>query len=147
MDARSSRLQVTGWRTEKDLHDTRGDDGYAGFRRRAELTERSKKVVFMGPIFADVFCQDRFIIPLTKIELTFTLSTWQFALRVNTAPAVNANYRFKIDKFKVLLNRVRVTPSVAARMEERLSRSPALYPIRACNVRVFTIPQVNCLSM
>ena len=141
VDARSSRLLPTGWRTEKDMHDKQADFGFTGLRSRAVLTERSKKAVFLGPIFADTFCQDRFLIPLTKIELSFTLSTWQFALRVNTAEDVNANYRFKIDKFKVLLNRVKVTPSVAARMEERLTKSPSLYPIRACNVRVFTIPQ------
>lgn len=141
VDARSSRLLPTGWRTEKNLNDLRGDNGYLGFRERAKLTELSHKTTFLGPLFLDLFMQDRFLIPLCSIDLTFTLSKWQFALRVNTADDVDANYKIKIDKFKVLLNRVKVAPSIAARMEERLQvrRSQFFrYLIKFINV-IFTL--------
>ena len=135
IDARSSRLLPTGWRTEKDLHNRRGDAGqFTGFRARCALTEHSQKVRFTGPIFLSFFMQDRFLLPLCNIDLVFSLSKPEFALRVNTA--VDANYTFKIDSFKIELHRVRVTPTVATRIEERLSKSAALYPIRACNAKV-----------
>ena len=46
-----------------------------------------------------------------------------------------------IDKFKLLLNRVKITPTVAAQIESKLSRSPALYPIRSMSCKTFNIPE------
>lgn len=118
------------------------NDGFGGFdghRKRAMLTQGGVKTMFIGPMFLDICMQDRFLIPLTNLEFTFTLSRPEFALRVHTE--TDQNYKFVIDNFKILLNRVRVTPSVAAAVEQKLTRSPALYPIRACTAKVFTIPE------
>lgn len=39
------------------MTDRNGFDGFAGFRQRSMLTERSKKAMFLGPLFVDLFMQ------------------------------------------------------------------------------------------
>lgn len=64
------------------------------------------------------------------------MSKNSFALRSNST---THQYRVVVDKFLVNLARVRVSPSVAAKIEEQLQKGPALYPIRFSKARIFTI--------
>lgn len=54
------------------------------------------------------------------MQITFTLAKPEFAIRVNTTDDDDRSYRYVIDDFKLLINRVKVTPTVAARVEEKL---------------------------
>ena len=121
------------------MRSVNGFDGFDGFRKRAMLTQGGEKCMFIGPLFLSICMQDRFLLPLCSLEFVFTLANPEFVLRVNTATGLN--YKYVIDNFKILLNRVRVTPTVASRIEERLQQSPALYPVRMCSCRVFNVPE------
>ena len=121
------------------MRSVNGFNGFDGFKQRAMLTENGQKCMFIGPLFLSIAMQDRFLLPLCSLEFVFTLAHPEFVLRVNTA--TDRNYKYVIDNFKILLNRVRVTPTVASRIEERLQKSPALYPVRMCSCRVFNVPE------
>ena len=77
------------------------------------------------------------LIPLVNVDLNFTLSNNAFSLRSNSTDHL---YQIRIDKFIVKLSRCRVNPSIAAKIEERMSKGPCLYPLRLTKARILTIP-------
>ena len=81
--------------------------------------------------------QSRMLIPLVNIDLDFSLSSNAFSLRSNSTVH---QYQIKLDKFVIKLSRCRVNPSVAAKIEERMTKSPCLYPLRLTKARIITIP-------
>ena len=46
-----------GWRTETDMNDANGFDGFDGNRQRAILTEGGNKTTFVGPLYIDLASQ------------------------------------------------------------------------------------------
>ena len=105
---------------------------------RCRLTENGKVLAVTGPLWLPSWTQGRFLLPLVTADLKFILAKNSFCLRSNSTAH---QYRVHIDKFLVKLSRVHVNAAVAAKIETRLSKSPALYPIRTTKARIFTIPQ------
>ena len=119
------------------LLDLTGNVGGRGFRKRAILTEAGRVATFMGPLWLPFFLQPKALVPLVPVDLTFTLSKPSFAIRSKSA---HTNYRFNFRKFTLKVPRMRVAPSIASRLEQRLAREAAHYSIRNISTRLFTIP-------
>ena len=127
---------TVGYRTEKDLSDTNGYQGPRGFRQRAALTEDGKVAVFLSPIFLPIFLQPKCLPPLMEIRLQFSLNTSAFALR--SADPDN-EYKFHIKTFHLYVQRIKVNASLANNIEQRLAKEAAVFPLRNCQTRFFTI--------
>lgn len=125
------------YRDEPDLSDLSGNAGGRGFRKRCFLTQDNKTTVFTGPIWLPFFLQPRALIPLTPLDITFSLSKPSFAIR---SKSPHTNYRFNFRKFVLRVPRMKVAPTVASRIEAHLANNVAKYPIRQTSTRLFTIP-------
>lgn len=135
-DARSTRLWTTGYRDETDLSDLVGNVGARGFRRRCILTEGGKTACFIGPLWLPLFLQPKALVPLCPLDLTFQLSKPSFAIRSRSH---HTKYRYNFRKFTMKVPRMKVAPSVASRLEQKLATEVAKYSIRNVSTRCFTI--------
>ena len=130
-------MWVSGFRDESDMSDLTGNVGGRGFRKRCELTEGNRVTCLMGHLFLPFFLQPKALIPLVPMDITFTLSKPAFAIR---SKSEHTNYRFNFRKFTIKVPRMRVAPSIASRLEQRLAREAVRYPLRNISTRLFTIP-------
>ena len=74
--------------------------------------------------------------PLVEIRLQFSLNKSAFALR---SKDINHEYKFNIKAFHLMINRIKVNSSLANSIEEKLTKSAAVYALRNCQTRFFTI--------
>ena len=129
---------TVGFRTEKDLSDCNGFFGPKGFRQRAILTEGNRTAVFLSPLFLPIFLQPKCLPPLIEIRLQFSLNTSAFALR---SADPDHSYKINIKAFHLNVQRIKVNATLANNIEQRMAREAAVFPIRNCQTRFFTINQ------
>ena len=71
-----------------------------------------------------------------EIRLQFSLNSSAFALRSADA---DHQYKFHIKAFHLYVQRIKVNATLANNIEQRLAREAAVYPLRNCQSRFFTI--------
>ena len=71
-----------------------------------------------------------------EIRLQFSLNTSAFALRSGDQ---ENEYKFHIKAFHLYVQRIKVNASLANNIEQRLAKEAAVFPIRNCQTRFFTI--------
>ncbi|XP_041453162.1 uncharacterized protein F54H12.2-like [Lytechinus variegatus] len=94
----------------------------------------------IGPVYADLFFQERLLLPGVDLKLKFNRSKDSFCLLSSDA---NPKYKVVIDKAALYVRRVKVNPSVMISHAKTLEKSTAKYPVNKVDVRSFSIPAGN----
>ena len=123
-----------------DAQDPTANDADAnlGLKKRYAASSRSKIIDMAGPIHADIFQQDRMLLPSVDIKVKMTPSKAGFCLM---CPDVDGDYKVVITHAALLVRRVRVNPSVALGHARALEKAHAVYPLTRSEIKVFSVPQ------
>ena len=139
-DAMKTRLQIQGWELDSDI--TAAIDVAAAAdtaaKRRGVKTALSHELTLIFPIIHPLWCQQKWIPPLTAMSLEFLKNSNAFALQTNQAGDTHT-FTYKICKMQMFMKKIRLKASEKVRLENMLSKSPAKYPIRLTMVKPFFI--------
>ena len=137
-DARKSRLQLMGFYEDEDVTDNDASDAAdeTGFKTRASLTKLSHEATFISNIFHGMWSQARFLPALIPFSLEWIKAPASFCLKSNaTSPA----FKYKITKMELFIRKIKVKSSRKLELENKLEKSPALFPLVNSNCRPFFI--------
>ena len=135
----SARLELMGY--VPDLTPTTMEAHSAApatsFKKRGEWMAESNIRTFIGPIHHDLFNQNRLLIPLIPLHLDFIKVSDSFGILRNKDKTAtdNTDYKFKITSMKLMIRRVKTTPSVKLNIERQLETKPAIYPLNQTSVK------------
>lgn len=140
-DSKSTKLAACMYYKDKagkmDSIEVAGADQNSGFMERRALAAASNTIDMMGRLHADIFFQDRFILPGVSIKIRLNRSKDEFSIMC--AP-VNPR-TVKILSAKLLVRKVKIAPSVALGHARAIEIQSAKYPIRRVVVKSFTVPR------
>lgn len=109
--------------------------GNAGLDLRRKLMKSSKPIEMLGPIHADFFNQDRFLINNVEMRIKLTRSRDSFVL-MSTA----GTEKLEILDASLMVRKVHLSPTVLLAHAAALERAPAKYPLTRVQVQTVTIP-------
>ena len=93
---------------------------------------------FISPLFLDIFCQSKYIIPKVNIKIVLTLAEDKFWTQIG--PNCTHPWEFSIEEAILFVRKVQVCPSVKEAHELGLKKRNAIYPIRKTDLFYQTIP-------
>ena len=114
------------------------ESGNAGFAQRHQFIKNGNRFVLSGPIFADIFMTDRLLLNMMDLKVVLNRSSDAFSLMDLNDPAIEPKVQLTDVVLKV--RKVKVDQSVSDGVERMLKQTPALYPIRRVECKIFTIP-------
>jgi hypothetical protein len=118
-------LTSAGFFADTPGHSNTRAAGNAGFRRRVQLHSESASVQYIGPLFADIFSIQPYLLNQMSLQVKLTRHSNEFSLLV--ANNNNTEYKIVIDSAVLHLRRLRVNPTVALAHEQGLLQRNALY--------------------
>ena len=142
----SKNLQLTSALYYKDLagrmedtnpfhNDTRND----GLKKRGAFTNGPRIVDLIGCIHSDLFFQDRYLLNDIGLNVRLVRSKDVFCFM---GPA-DSMYKVRIHDCKLMVRKIRLSPSVFIAHAKALEKGNAKYPIRRVVCKTFTIPRGN----
>ncbi|XP_054769406.1 uncharacterized protein F54H12.2-like [Lytechinus pictus] len=111
-----------------------------GLKKRQEFTSGSKVVSLLGPLYGDIFFQERLMLPGVDVKIKLNRNKDAFCLLTSHA---TSKYKIMIQKASLYVRKVKVNPSVMLSHAKGLENTPAKYPINKVDVKSFTIPAGN----
>lgn len=125
-------------------HESVARDGQnQGFRRRANLTDRSKKIELLGHLHSDLFFQEKLLLNGVDVKIKLTRSKDAFCLMGNVAAG---QCKLKITSASLFVKKVKVAPGVRLGHAEALLTANAKYPVDRVGMKVFSIPAGSRVS-
>ncbi|XP_019375886.1 PREDICTED: uncharacterized protein F54H12.2-like [Gavialis gangeticus] len=125
-------------------HEMVAQDGdNQGFRRWANLTDRSKKIELLGHLHSDLFFQEKQLLNGMDVKIKLTRSKDAFCLMGTTAAGP---CKLKITSASLSMKKVKVAPGIQLGHMEALLMANAKYPIDRMGMKVFSIPAGSCVS-
>jgi hypothetical protein len=128
---------VAGSMENNNPHDNAHDN--AGMKSRHAFVENGRAVEMMGRLHSDLFFQDRLMLNDMTMRIRLVRSKDAFCLM----SAQGAAYKARIVECKMLIRKVKVSPSIALAHARALESSNAKYPIRRAQVKTYTVPRGN----
>ena len=119
--------------------------GNQGFAKRSKFIQNSKQFVLSGPIFADIFMTDRFLLNMMDLRVVLNRSNNAFCLMDlsnasdPTKPQVKP--KVQLSHVELKIRKVKLDQAVSDGIERMLKQTPALYPIRRVECKILTVPQ------
>ena len=110
--------------------------GNLGLITRYKHSNKSASIELAGPIHADLFFQGRYILDYVDMKLKFSRSKNEFCLMSGEA---DPKYKVIIEDAVVFIRKVKVNPTVSLMIAESLRNTPAKYPIRKTEIKIFNI--------
>ena len=113
--------------------------GNVGFAKRHKFIEDGIQFVLSGPVFSDIFMNDRLLLNMLDLKVVLNRSSDAFCLMEigNTSP-INPKVKFTDAILKI--RKVKVDQAVSDGVERMLKQTPALYPVRRVECKILTIP-------
>lgn len=105
----------------------------SGLQRRHQICT-GQTFDMIGPIHADIFHQNRYLINGVTLRLRMTRSKDQFLLMGEGEHSVD------IVSAKLWMRKLKITPSLALAHEKLLMKKTAKYPVNRVEVKVFHLP-------
>jgi hypothetical protein len=105
-----------------------------GLDIRRSFTQNSRAVEMMGPLHADFFNQDRFLLNNVELRVKLTRNKDAYMLM-----STNGNERVVILDATLLIRKVRLSPSVLLAHAAALEKAPARYPVTRVDVKTVSI--------
>ena len=116
--------------------------GNQGFAKRSEFIQNGKQFVLSGPIFADIFMNDRLLLNMVDLKVVLNRSNPKFCLMDlsgNGTPQVKPEV--KLTDVILKIRKVKVDQAVSDGIEHMLKQTPALYPVRRVECKILTVPE------
>ena len=139
VEARDSVLALAHFYTDLKPEQQRADDpaSNCSFKTRAKLTNLSKKLRILTPIFNDLFNQNRLLPPLTPLRIELVRASSDFCIISNIT---DCTYKVKLHDVKLMARRVKTFPSVRLAIENSMANKALRFPINSTNTKPFFIP-------
>ena len=134
--AQKSDMEAMGW--YKDEAGKFDDKGNKGFVKRQKIVGNSKTFELTGPLFFDLFTQDRHLLNNTTIRIKLTPNKPEFLL--NTYAASPGKYKVVFESVILYVQRLEMNPSVINGHALGLKHDNAHYYINHTNLLTYTIP-------
>lgn len=149
-EAKETQLTTVGW--EKDTAagidasspyaadgqgvaaDTAGPN--AGLLKRAQLFAESRDVQLIGKLNVPLANQPLFLLNNVNVLLRLHRTKSKFALMTST----NHAHRLKIKSAVLFVRKVKLAPAEQLRIETQLISRPALYPLTATELKLYSYP-------
>ncbi|XP_071489536.1 uncharacterized protein F54H12.2-like [Diadema antillarum] len=108
-----------------------------GLAKRHGFIVESKLLSLLGPIYADIFFQERLLLPGVDLKIKLNRSKDAFCLLSSTE---NARYKIKIESAALYVRRVKTSPTIMLNHARALEKTTAKYPVNKVDVKSFSIP-------
>src|ERR1700690_232519 len=123
---------------EGDPHDANALN--QGLKTRHALVTNGRVVDMLGCIHSDLFFQDKYLPSDVGLRMRLVRSKDAFSLMSDTPQQL---FKVKILDCKLLVRKVKLSPSVFLAHAKGLERSNAKFPIRRVICKTFTVPRGN----
>ena len=110
-----------------------------GLKTRTSLTRGNKIVDMVGTIHSDLFFQDKYLLNNLNLRIRLVRSKDSFCLM----GAEDATFKVKIHECKLIVRKIRLSPSIFVAHAKALEMGNAKYPIRRAICKTFTVPRGN----
>ena len=142
-EAKTTRLtsglfykDTAGAMDETDPTKAAAAGGNLGLITRYKQPNKNASIELAGPIHADLFFQERYILDYVDMKLKFSRSKNEFCLMSEEA---DPKYKVITEDAIVFIRKVKVNPTVSLVIAESLRNTPAKHPIRRTEIKVFNI--------
>ena len=108
-------------------------------KARTLLTKGNRMVDMVGTIHSDLFFQDKYLLNNSNLRVRLVRSKDSFCLM----GAEDATFKVKIHECKLIVRKIRLSPSVFLAHAKALEMRNAKYPIRRGICKTFTVPRGN----
>ena len=105
------------------------------FNKRNQFAKKGK-IYFSMLLHIDFFHSTKLLLPGCEIKLKFIRNSDTFSLLGDTLQA-----QIKFHELKLMIRRVTVEPTIASKIEDAISKTPAIYPITQSKIKTFLIPK------
>ena len=107
--------------------------GNQGFAKRRQFIQNGKQFVLSGPIFADIFMNDRLLLNMVDLKVVLNRSSPKFCLMdlsgaSENPPTSKVKPEVKLTDVILKIRKVKVDQAVSDGIERMLKQTPALYP-------------------
>ena len=103
--------------------------GNQGFAKRHKFIEDGIQFVLSGPIFSDIFMNDRLLLNMLDLKVVLNRSSPDFCLMEIGNESDPINPKVKLTDVILKIRKVKVDQPVSDGVERMLKQTPALYPI------------------
>ena len=110
-----------------------------GLKARTLLTKGNRMVDMVGTIHSDLFFQDKYLLNNINLRVRLVRSKDAFCLM----GANDATFKVKIHECKLIVRKIRLSPSIFLAHAKALEMGNAKYPIRRAICKTFTVPRGN----
>ena len=115
--------------------------GNQGFAKSHKFITNGIQFVLSGPIFSDIFMNDRLLLNMMDLKVVLNRSTDSFCLMDKNASDALLEPRVHLTDVVLKIRKVKVDQAVSDGVERMLKQTPALYPIRHVECKILTIPE------
>ena len=115
--------------------------GNQGFAERHKFITNGIQFVLSGPIFSDIFMNDRLLLNMMDLKVVLNRSTDSFCLMEIGNKSSPIEPKVHLTDVVLKIRKVKVDQPVSDGVERMLKQTPALYPIRRVECKILTIPQ------
>ena len=121
---------------------TPAGSGNQGFAKRSKFIRNGKQFVLSGPIFADIFMNDRLLLNMVDIKVVLNRSNPKFCLMdLSGSGTPQVKPEVKLTDVILKIRKVKVDQAVSDGIERMLKQTPALYPVRRVECKILTVPE------
>ena len=115
--------------------------GNQGFAKRSKFIRNGNQFVLSGPIFADIFMNDRLLLNMMDLRVVLNRSDPEFCLMdLSDKDSPRVKPKVKLSHVALKIRKVKVDQAVSDGIERMLKQTPALYPIRRVECKILTVP-------
>ena len=115
--------------------------GNQGFAKRSKFIRNGKQFVLSGPIFADIFMNDRLLLNMVDLKVVLNRSNPKFCLMdLSGSGTPQVKPEVKLTDVILKIRKVKVDQAVSDGIERMLKQTPALYPVRRVECKILTVP-------
>lgn len=142
--SKDTHLQSVGWYKDTTGHMDSAGPNNTGFTARQELKGNSVTVELCGPLNADIFLQNKYLLHNVDVGIKLIPSKPAFQTMIKTAADVNGratSLKVVYEKAVLYVRRVKALPSLINSIEEKLNGQNGIWPSQRTELLTYTVPQ------
>ena len=141
-DVAGANTNVKPALTKEEVSITTPGSGNQGFAKRGKFIRNGKQFVLSGPIFADIFMNDRLLLNMVDLKVVLNRSNPKFCLMdLSGSGTPQVKPEVKLTDVILKIRKVKVDQAVSDGIERMLKQTPALYPVRRVECKILTVPE------
>ena len=109
-----------------------------GLNKRHEFGKLSKTMFLQGRVYSEIFNQGRLLLNELPLKVTFQRHKNNFTL---LSPAENPVFKVSFQEVVFCLRKVQLCPPKFQPIQQRLKKTPALYPINRVEIKTHSVAQ------